>query len=338
MVYVVNLCGYGSFGDDCYVEPLRTRLGEVWGSSTIAINRVDVMEFLPEKQEAAVLGGSGLLFHHVWESGANNLRHYLRYPAVMQAFGKPTYALCLGVQGQFQPGDLEPYVEILNRMSLRTVRDPQSAQILRDAGVSAPIIESADFSYLMPLPERFQQETRRKPVLGLAVSQPFKGVLHEEYSGFESRVLDALSDLDEVFDIRFYSFDRRNEGAIADGWAGPHTRSFYDPSDPDAVQRFVKAIGESDMFLTSRLHGVILSARMGIPFVPIGVPGEKIEREARALKSPFYLPYSADSDEIAQAVRNAWAIRNQNAGTLAIAVSKQEALARKTLEALYACN
>ncbi len=144
MIYVVNLCGYGSFGDDCYVEPLRTCLGKVWPSSTIAIARMDEVPFLPDSQEAVVLGGSGLLFNHVWDSGANNFRHYLRYPAVMQAFGKPTFALALGVQGQLLPRDLEPYVDILNAMTLRTVRDPQSAQILREAGVSAPVIESAE--------------------------------------------------------------------------------------------------------------------------------------------------------------------------------------------------
>ena len=338
MVYMVNLCGYGSFGDDCYVESLRTRLGEVWQESGIAVNRIDPVGFLPDKQEAVVLGGSGLLFHYVWESGASNLHHYLRYPAVMQVFGKPTFAIGMGVQGRLQPGDLEPYVEIINAMKLRTVRDPQSAQILRDAGVSAPVILSADLSYLMELPERLQREPGEKPVLGIAVSQPFKGILHEEYAGFESRVLAALSDLAREFDIHFYSFDLRNEGAIADEWTGPYSRSFYDPGGPGAVERFLGAICESDIFLTSRLHGVIVSARMGIPFVSIGAPGEKIEREAASLESPFNLYYSAESNEIVTAVRDAWSDRKQASSRLALAVSRQEARAQVSIEALRACN
>ncbi len=174
-------------------------------------------------------------------------------------------------------------------------------------------------------------------MLGIAVSQPFKGILHKEYEGFEGRVLDALSNLDLEFDLHFYSFDRRNEGAIADDWTGSHSRSFYDPIRSDAVEHFVRAIGESDIFLTSRLHGVILSARIGIPFVSIGVPGEKVEREARALESSSHLPYSSDPSDIVETVRNAWASRRQTANRLSQAVFNQEALAEKTLAALYSC-
>jgi polysaccharide pyruvyl transferase WcaK-like protein len=219
-------------------------------------------------------------------------------------------------------------------MKVLTVRDPQSAKMLRDAGVSAPVIESADLSYLMALPETSQQEPRKKPVLGIAVSQPFKGILHQDYPGFERRVLAALADLADEFDIHFYSFDIRNEGALADEWTGPHSRSVYDPQRPGAVERFLRAIGESDILLTSRLHGVILSARMGIPFVSIGAPGEKIEREASALESPFNLFYSAESGEIVKAVRDAWSDRKHTSSRLAQAVSRQEARAQMSIEAL----
>ena len=298
-------------------------------TSKIAIDRLDGIAFLPESQEAVVVGGSGLLYSHVYTSGADNLRHYLRYPAVMQAFGKPTFALGLGVQGQLQRRDLDPYVDILNAMNLRTVRDARSAQILSEAGVSAPIIEGADVSYLMTLPEIDHNKTYRKPVLGIAVSQPHKGVIHKEYEGLDGHVLVALANLDRDFEMHFYSFDCRIQGAIANDWTRPHSFSVYDPTLPNAVECFARAIGESDLFLTSHLHGMILSARMGIPFVSIGEPGEKIELEARALESPFYLPYSADSDDITEAVRNAWASCDETAKDLATGCCQAESPSAK---------
>jgi exopolysaccharide biosynthesis predicted pyruvyltransferase EpsI len=104
------------------------------------------------------------------------------------------------------------------------------------------------------------------------------------------------------------------------------------------VDRFISEIADSDLILTSRLHGVIFCARMAIPFVSIGAPDEKVERESQALEHSFHLAYSANSGEIADTVRNAWADRTQSAANLQAAAARREALARRTLEALHACN
>lgn len=332
MVYVVSTCGFGSFGDDCTMEPLRTGLGGVWPETTVAIHHWDPVDFEPEREEAVVIGGGGLLYHFVYGPNVDSLGHYLRYPAAIEWFDKPTYALGLGVQGRLERADLEPWLDTLNRMELRTVRDPVSREILEHAGVTEPIIESADLSYLMDLPSREPGSEPSRPVLGVALSQPFKGVLHDEFSGLDDRVRDALVQLQPDFDIRFYSFDRRNEGAIPGPW--PESCRAYDPAEPDAVRRFAEAIGECDLLVTSRFHGVILAARMGVPFVPMGVPGEKVDREARALGSGRFLSYRAGGDAIEAAVRGAWAERTESTRTILAGAAAQEGRARRTFTAL----
>jgi polysaccharide pyruvyl transferase WcaK-like protein len=338
MVYVINTCGWGNFGADCYVGTLRQHLEEVWPSSKIAVNREDRVPFLPEEQTALVLGGGGILYHYLHNGQTDNLKNFLRYAAVMQAFGKPTFALSLGVQGLLKSEDLKPYVEILNAMNLRTVRDARSAEVLRNAGVSGTIIESADLSYLMKIPVRPPRETGRRPILGVAASQPLKGIAHPEYPGFEGRVLDALNELQHEFEIRFYSFDKRSDGLIAGAWTGAQSCSVYNASSVDAVASFVDSIGQSDLFLTTRLHGVTLCARMGLPFVSIGEPGEKVDRESRALEHSLHLPYSANAAAIADTVRAAWINREEIRKNLGFTVPRRERLARATLEALHACN
>lgn len=338
MIYVINTYGYGSFGDDCYFGTLKSSLGEVWPASSIAVNRVDGTPFCPEKQEAAVLGGGGILYKHIDGSGSDPLKYFLRYPAAMQAFGKKTFALSVGIQGPLAAQDLEPYVDVLNAMQLRTVRDCESAGILRQAGVTAGIVESADLSYLMNLPQRSRQEAKHKPVLGIAASQPDKGVIYKESTGFEDRLYSALQQIESDFDIHFYSFDRRTDTAVANGYMGTHEHWVYDSSLPDSVNQFTSAIAKADLFLTSRLHGMTLCASMGIPFVSMGAPGEKVAREARALDHPFHLAYSATASDLIAAVRDAWDIHELLSANLTQAAARQRTLARKTFEALKTCN
>jgi len=338
VVYLVNTSGYGSFGDDSYAETLKGHLAQTWPASKIVVNRLGKTPFSPDASEAVVLGGGGILYRHTYDGGSDTLKHFLRYPASAQIFGKKTLALSLGVQGALKSEHLGPYVDVLNAMNVRTVRDSRSAAILRDAGVSAPVIESADLSYCVCLPEPARRKSRTKPVLGVAVSQPDKGVIYDETPGFENRVLDALLELHREFDIHFYSFDRRSDRTVHAGWSGSHQISHYEPAAPDAVGRFLAAMRESDLFLTSRLHGVIFSARMGIPFVSIGAPDEKVERESQALRHSFHLRYSTNTAEIVESVRNAWAVRAQSAVVTQEAVAVREAMAMKTLEALHSCN
>jgi len=298
---------------------------------------MDAVPFSPDRNEAVVLGGGGILYRHIYQDGQDSLKHFLRYPAAAQAFGKKTLALGIGVQGPLHLKHIESYLDVLNGMALLTVRDSRTAAILRESGVSS-LLESADLSYCVQLPER-SQETRHneRPVLGVAVSQPDKGVIYQESRGLEERVLGVLHELQHNFDIRFYSFDRRSDGAIPAKWLGPHSTSCYDPSNSDAVDRFIADLGESDLFLTSRLHGVIFSARMGIPFVSIGAPGEKVELESHALSNPFHLPYSATTGEIVDNLRDAWADRALRTRALE-AAGQRERLSLKTLEALHLCN
>ncbi len=338
MVYVVNTYGYGSFGDDAHVETLRRSLAAAWPSSEIVINRMDSISFSPDRQEAVVLGGGGILYRHTYDGGVDSLKHFLRYPAAAQKFGKKTLALSIGVQGPLRSEHIEAYLDVLNAMTLMTARDSRTVAILRETGVSCPVLESADLSYCIPLPEPHTRENRTRPVLGIAASQPDKGVIYEESAGFEDRVVTAIGELCESFDIRFYYFDRRTDGAIPLKWTGSHSTSCYDPVHADSVNEFISAIGESDLFLTSRLHGVISCARLGIPCVSIGAPGEKVERESQALGSAFHLAYSASAGEIVENLRGAWAKREQTSKALAMAAGQREMMARKTLDALHACN
>ena len=330
-VYAVGAYGYRNFGDDCYAAVLRGKLAAVWADSKIDFHGMDASPFSPDRHRAVVLGGGGLFCRYVAECGTDNLAYFLRYPAVMHLFEKKSYALALGVQGPFAGQGLERLLPIIDQMALRTVRDTESARLLRAAGVRSPIQTCADLAYLLPAPARFQNSRKRKPVLGIVASQPDKNVVYPESLGFQRRITEAIATLERDFELRYISFAHH-----ADGWLP--SSIVYDPDQPSAIENFLAEFRQIDVCLISRFHGVILSVLNEIPFVAIGAPGEKVERECAALSHPFFLPYSSDAEEFSSAIRNVWAERETVEMQLSVKRPRRVKLAERNIELLHAAE
>ena len=336
-IHVAGPYGYGSFGNDCYVNVLRSMLAGVWPGESILFERVDAQSFSPSEYDLGLLGGGGILYDKVGEAGADNLRHFMRYPASLQWFDKPSFALALGVQGLLESNDLAPYLPTIESLELCTVRDAGSAKILRDCGVRTPVLESADLGYLMPCASRGKSEGVRKgskPVLGVVASQPEKGIIHPEFPGFEARVLCALEELEARFELRFLSFHPPTDGWLPTAWDKPASSVSYEPVNGSGIEEFVTELAGIDVLLTSRFHGVVLGALMGIPFLALGAPDEKLQRECLALDYPFWVSYGATGEELVSGVEDVWAERESLREQLFCASLRRSQLARRSFDVL----
>ncbi len=335
-VHFAGTYGYGSFGDDCYVDTLRFQLNGVWNPLELIQDRVDEEPFSPTSQDAGILAGSGLLYSHLYESGADSLEYYLRFLAAMQLFGKNTFALALGVQGELTPSAIAPYVSTFDSMDLRTVRDSESAARLRAAGLTSPVLECADISYLTPrAPKAVEsRSSSAKPVLGVVASQSDHAVIYPGSDGFERRILDALELLDPTFDLRFLSFNRATDDWLPQAWNHPAEHYGYDDKDPDGIRNFTEAVRDVDVLLTSRLHGIILAASAGIPFVAVGASREKVDRECRALDHPFFKTFDVGATDLAQILQDVWNDRFEIRTQLGGAFGRRRQLAQRTFDLL----
>jgi polysaccharide pyruvyl transferase WcaK-like protein len=306
-VLAAGAYGYGNFGDDCYVDVLQSRLA---GYQLDILSRVDEAELKLHSYDASMIAGGGVLYQSLSENGANSLKHYLRYPAIAQWLGKKSVMLGVGVQGPIQTQSLFPYMNVLEGMDLRTVRDNFSARLLRSAGVVSPVMECADLLYAKAIhPKQRGKRTPGKPVLGVVASQPGENILHSRFDGFEERVQHALRILEKDFRLHFFSFDARSDNWLQQSWTGNHLYSNFDPCRPDAVNEFIRAFENVDAFVTTRLHGVILSVLTGTPFLAMGAPAEKVHRECDAIRHPYFLSYDSSAERIALSALEVWSER-----------------------------
>lgn len=305
---------------------LRCRIpnGLSWG---------DPFEYRPFFHDFTVMAGGGLLYE---KAGANNssLRYHFRYPATAQWFDRKTAMLATGMQGPLTADVIEPYLPVLERMELRTVRDRHSAEFLRGAGV-ASVLECSDLVYASPSSLRiYDWEPKNKPVLGVVASQPGAGLAHDKYEGFESRICSALELLEKDFQLHFFSFDNRSDPWLASSWNRPSSYSEYDADNEGALGRFTEAMGHVDLFLTTRFHGAVLSILNRTPFVALGAPGQKTFRECESIDYPHLVSYAASAEELTETVRRAWSQRHETRELLERASPSRQRLGHRNFELL----
>ena len=307
-VLAAGAYGYGNFGDDCYVDVLQSRMA---GCKLDFLSQIDESELRLHSYDATILAGGGLLYQWVSADGSESLKHYLRYPAIAQWLGKKSLMLGVGAQGPIQPESLAPYLSVLNGMDLRTVRDSYSARMLRDAGVHSSVLECADLFYTKSIYSKAVSSKGRpgKPVLGVVASQPGMGLLHPEFVGFEDRFQQALRILEKDFRLHFFSFDKRADAWLAESWRGAHSYTHFDLKNPGAINKFIRSFETVDAFVTTRFHGAILSILTGTPFLAVGAPSEKVQRECQAIHYPQFLSYESTVDQFVGSAREMWSER-----------------------------
>ena len=323
--------GYGNFGDDCYVDVLRSRMA---GRQIDFLSQIDETQLRLFSYDATMLAGGGLLYDLVAKCGTRSLKHYLRYPAIAQWLGKKSFMIGVGVQGRIHPQSLEPYLSVFEAMDLRTVRDDYSARKLREAGVHSSVLECADLVYAKTILPKRDIVGRRlgKPVLGIVASQPGKGFVHDEFSGFEVRFQQALRILEKNFKLHFFSFDSRTDPWLAESWSGDHCYTRFDLKSTDAINEFIRSFQSVDAFVTTRYHGVVLSILTGTPFLGVGAPCEKVHRECQAIRYPQYVSYASTAEQFVEAVRETWSERENLRELLRHGASRRKQLAYRNFQ------
>jgi hypothetical protein len=338
-VLATGAFGYPNFGNESCVDVLQTRLS---GCKLDIQSRVDETDLRLNALDLTILAGGGVLYHSVSEAGDESLRHYLRYLAVAQWLGRKSMILGVGAQGPIQSQHLAPYRSVLEGLDLCTVRDRHTARLLRETGMRSSVLECADLLYaktIYPSRARLRRtedgKLKGKPVLGVVASQPGAGLLHPESTGFEDRFQQALRVLEKTFRLHFFSFDNRSDpwlATSAESWSGGHAYTSFDMSRPDSIDAFIHAFEAVDAFVTSRYHGVLLSILTGTPFLAIGAPGEKVQRECEAIRYPQFLPYAATADQFAESINEMWGERENLGPILHDGVRQRRRLAVRNFE------
>ena len=340
-VLATGAFGYPNFGNESCVDILQSRFKNC---RLDVQSRIDESDLRLNQYDITLLAGGGVLYHNVSEAGDSSLKYYLRYPAVAQWLGRKSMMLGVGTQGTIQPQQLSEFRTVFDDLDVCTVRDSYSARVLRESGIRSSVLECADLFYTKAINPNLQR-TRRiehrigkgKPVLGVVASQPGIGVLHPEYSGFENRIVDALQLLEKTFRLHFFSFDTRSDtwlAASAKSWCSSFDYTDFDRNRTDSIDEFIRAFATVDAFITTRYHGVLLSTMMDTPFLAIGAPGEKLQRECEAVHYPNFLPYASEVHRIVESAVDMWTARERLNPILQAGARQRRRLALRNFELL----
>lgn len=227
-----------------------------------AVHRTRPQELLPALARTdLLLSGGGSLLQDV--TSAHGIFYYLGVVRLARMLGKRTMFGAQGVGPLGRPRSRRLVASVAGRLDAVTVRDPQSADLLREIGVSRPPIEVAADPALLLGPDTFLPP--RSGTFGVAL---------RAWHGQESlakQVADACQNALPQARAIVFPMQPQTDLGIGEQFA-----SFCHQQEQvrlallggDLVM-LGREIGACEMMVGMRLHALILAAAYGVPSVAL---------------------------------------------------------------------
>lgn len=272
-----------------------------------------------------LLSGGGSLLQDV--TSAHGILYYLGVVRVAQRLGKRTM---FGAQGL---GPLERVrsrrlvASVANRLDAITVRDPQSAALLREIGVTHPPIQVAADPALLLGPDT---STPQPGTYGVAL-RPWRG-----QESLAARLADACREaLPQAHPVLFPMQPQTDTGVGEQFASLLHQGQRADRVLPQAgLAALTRAMGECEMMVGMRLHALILAAAAGVPSVALSYDPKVAAFMAQSGQEDAVCDLSQDTETALPAlVSRCWIARAEHAEGLRSRLPALRARAGRTAEA-----
>ena len=307
-IVLLGYYGYGNVGDEAGLGVILERLRGLWPGANLtvisghpaaseklhgveAISRFDLPRLRRRLKTADLflLGGGGLL------QDTTSLRSLLYYLAMIRwanRAGAPVVLYGQGIGPLRRPFSRRLMAENLRLVRLIAVRDPASAQLLRDLGLGERLRVGSDpvFSQRRPEPGRgkailAQVGLAGQRLVGIAPRRVGPAFFWRSLAEY-LRWLEAQAGLKPVL-LSFQSpqddwlvqpLERELGHSVV-------TLAGLPPED------FLAVIGELELLVGVRLHSLVMAASMGTPFL-----GVAYDPKVDAMLAPFGLQGFAPGD------------------------------------------
>lgn len=273
--------GMGNLGDDAILLGFVNSIGEdfeltvmsgspeetyrLYGLNSIPRMEMDKFRQAMEKADALVFAG-GSIFQDV--TSVKSVAYYAQLVKIAKKAGKRVFMVGQGVGPLNNFFGKRMAAQAFNSAQFIVVRDPMSAQTLKNIGVTAPVRVGADLAYLMP-PRPAQNENEGQ--MGFSVgNMRTVGLVPRPLNGDKKTVVQLFGELARLLFGANYmpvliELDRKFDGPLleeiskAQGGKVPDMRKLQTPMQ---VQ---ERMSRMDSVISMRLHGGILATTVGIP-------------------------------------------------------------------------
>ena len=293
-----------------------------------AVDRYRLAALLPAIARCDVfLSGGGSLLQDV--TSAHGIFYYLGVVRLAQMLGKKTLFIAQGIGPLTLPRSRKLVAAVANKLDAITVRDPDSAALLREIGVSRPPMEVTADPALLLSPSTSSQ----KSGFGVAL-RPWHG---QEQLGAQTAAACFLSlskQTPHLLPMQPGS-DTLIAGQFAEAWAALGGAAI--PARPSPATQGLPAllsiIAGCDMMVGMRLHALILAAAAGVPSVALAYdPKVAAFMQASGQGDAVYDLSAPDADALAALIGRVWQGRAARADALQAALPGLRAKAQRNCD------
>ncbi len=257
-VLICGATGYGNMGDDA----VRSRI-----ASHLRTHQVEIKVTRPHPQrelvkwaDKVILGGGGIIYDHPTDqSQQQNFEYYVdNYLAWAVAANKPVCLCSVGIQALKVESNIERLRGLLSHVKHLSVRQHEDAAILKKHALFEHAIVADDLAMaLEPAPFTFTAPSKRKKVCVVPQVNYVRkfGIepilwLVAELKKLDYDVYTALTAVEDI--------DVGKQIAAAIGEQGSVRDFLY-----LAPRELISLLGEMDVVLSSRFHGLIFAKAGG---------------------------------------------------------------------------
>lgn len=269
------------------------------------------IEAAPRMKPAAILGelrrcrlflsGGGSLLQD--RTSLKSLIYYLVLLDLARRSGARTMVFAQGVGPLVRPAARRWTARVLSRVDAITVRDPDSAELLKEIGVSGPPVEvTADpvFALEPKRTARVQSASPRRPAVAISL-RPWYGV---------ERILDplaeALSSLDPAVVLQAWPLFGEEDRPVCEELARrlPRVQVMNEHLEPG---EWMALAGSVDAVVAMRLHALIFAAASAVPVLGVSYDPKVDALLARLKSRPAGTAETLDPSRLSQALKGALA-------------------------------
>jgi len=291
-----------------------------------AVHRYRPQDLLPALARTdLLLSGGGSLLQDV--TSAHGIVYYLGVVRLAQVLGKRTMFGAQGLGPLSRARSRRLVAGVANRLDAVTVRDPASADLLREIGVLRPPIEVAADPALLLGPDTF---TAPHPgTYGVAL-RPWHG-----QETLPARLAAACREaLPEAHPILF-PMQPQTDTPIGEQFASLcHQQSTARLVLPGAgLAALTQAIGDCEMMVGMRLHALILAAAAGVPSLALSYDPKVAAFMAQSGQGDAVYDLSQDKEAMLPVLLSRhWKARAERAQRVRAHLPVLRALASRTAE------
>lgn len=275
IVAVASTTGNG--GERLIAAAAIRLLRKAWPDLAVIVTDGNVDRPLVAGASAIVIGPGGMLYDFArTRLDLMNLANWFRFGHLAAEYGVPLYLLGVGHQGMHSPIGWKFVAEALATARLAATRDRDTAQMLAGR-LSCPVEALPDLSVLFADDIRAMAEAapeRSERVVSLCgdyrhvagVTECLSEVL-KAAGPFALRVVIQANEDFEAWEVHREGLTRLFGASL----------EVFDCRESDPAD-FCRTIATSDVVLTTRFHGMMVSLMAGIDLLVLTTPGDKRER------------------------------------------------------------